>query len=392
MFNRRRNRLFYLARSFHPIDKGGGALIRAGAVKYLKEIGWEVTVVLPNYTSRSLLVNESIIQIPFEKIHIQKLTTILERIGYYEDYLDKWLDNAYKYLVNNIHHDDIVLSTSGGELGMIKLGALLKDKIGCKHVANFHDPLNYGYMDNGLRRDKKPHVGRAPVQYKYIKDADAIITSSNKYKQILQNGFNEISNKIHNNYFGYIDDFDSLVRVRKDNSNLAIAYVGAMSHTQGPEILFEAVSGIDAGVNLYFIGDYKSYRPLSAIDCQNVHFIDYMQRDDLLSFMSAHIDVGFVSLAHEYYGACVPSKIYEYINMCLPMLGALPDGDASKIINSNNYGVSVEYGDIEGLRRAILSLNNNTKLEAVRANLMADKKKWHMRSLIAELDDILVDL
>ena len=86
-----KGRIYYLTRSYAPYQKGGGPLMRTGAIKYLKELGWEVIVVLPNYTSKEYIIENNIIQIPFSIKYIQKLTSILERVGIYEDYLDKWV-------------------------------------------------------------------------------------------------------------------------------------------------------------------------------------------------------------------------------------------------------------------------------------------------------------
>ena len=66
-----------------------------------------------------------------------------------------------------------------------------------------------------------------------------------------------------------------------------------------------------------------------------------MPHNEFLKFMIENIDIGFVSLANDYLGACVPSKIYEYINLGLPIIGALPNGDGLDIINKNNYGANM---------------------------------------------------
>ena len=79
------NKIYYLARSYSPYQKGGGPLMRAGAVKYLQELGWEVTVVMPNYNSKEVIIENNIMQIPFKGKHIQKLASLLERVGVYSN-------------------------------------------------------------------------------------------------------------------------------------------------------------------------------------------------------------------------------------------------------------------------------------------------------------------
>jgi len=385
-----KTKIYYLTRSYSPYQKGGGPLMRTGAVKYLQELDWDVTVVMPNYNSKEVIIENNIIQIPFEGKHIQKLASLLERVGVYEDYLDKWIENAFEHLKDKITKEDIIFATSGGELGMIKLGSLLKDAIHCKFVVNFRDPLNYGYMD-GLRRDKKPHIGREKAHEKYITNSDLILTSSKYYAEVLKERFKDLKDKIHNNYFGYIKQIDTTQYMKIDSKKLRIAYAGIMSDTQKPELLYEAYKLIknNDDIELYFIGNRTNYKPLHNIEDTNVYFIDFLPHDEFLKFMCENIDVGFVSLTNDYYGACVPSKIYEYINLELPMIGALPDGDGIGIISDRKYGYAVQYDDINNLCLAVEKFKNIEILDSIKKNVINDKYSWDMKITILEVDKLL---
>lgn len=387
-----KTKIYYLTRSYHPFQKGGGPLMRTGAVKYLQELGWDAIVVMPNYASKELKIEENIWQIPFKTKHIQKLASLLERVGIYEDYLDKWVNNAFAYLKDKITKDDIVFATSGGELGMIKLGFLLKETLGCKFVVNFRDPLNYGYM-NGLRRDKKPHIGREKAHERYIKNADLIITSSHYYADALKKRFSCLTNKIYNNYFGYIKEIDLSKYKKQPSDKLRIAYAGMMSSTQKPELLYEAYKKVGSdSVELYFIGDRKNYKPLQNIDDKNIHFIDFLPHEEFLKFMCENIDVGFVSLVNDYYGACVPSKIYEYANLGLPMLGALPEGDGKEMINRFGFGLACNYDDVETLSKNIDMMIDTKTIKKYEKNVLDGKVEFSMKEKIKEVDILLKDL
>ncbi|NOR55567.1 MAG: glycosyltransferase [Sulfurovum sp.] len=384
-------KIWYLTRTYYPYQNGGGPLLRTGAVKYLEELGWEVTVVMPNYGSNNVNIDNNIIQIPFK--HIQKFSSLLERLGIYEDYLDKWVKNAFEYLKNKVKEDDIVFATSGGELGMIKIGSLLEEKLGCKFIVNFHDPLQYGYM-NGLRPDKKPHIGREKSQEKYLNNVDLIITSSQYYANVLSKRFSYLKDKIHNNYFGYVEPMELLNNTKLKDGKLCIAYVGTMGSTQKPEMLYEAYKRVTnkENIQLFFVGDRSHYKPLQKINDDNIKFIDFLPHDIFLKFMTENIDVGFVSLANDYYGACVPSKIYEYINLGLPILGALPEGDGKEIINTNNYGIACNYNDLSALTKAIETLQDRNYLEKVRINIKAHHDEWSMKQKIKEVDVLIQKL
>lgn len=383
-------KIWYLTRSLYPYQKGGGPLLRLGQINFLRKLGWSVQVIVPNYNTNNLIIEDNIIQIPFKFRYIQKITSIFERVGIYEDYLDRWVDEAFKYLKDKIKQEDTIFATSGGELGMIKLGSLLKKEIGCKFVINFHDPLNYGYM-NGLRRDKKFHIGREKAHEKYMKNADLILTSSEYYANVLSSRFTYLSDRIVNNYFGYIEKLEIEKYQKKYSKKIKIAYVGTMGETQKPELLYEAWKLLN-DIEIYYIGDYQNYKPLNSIKEKGVYFIDFMPHNKFLQFMSENIDIGFVSLASDYFGACVPSKIYEYINLGLPMIGALPNGDGIEIINSQGYGLASKYDDIELLSKNIQKMKNRNYLDSIKNKILEDRDSWSMENKILEVDKLLKEI
>lgn len=117
-----------------------------------------------------------------------------------------------------------------------------------------------------------------------------------------------------------------------------------------------------------------------------------MEHDTFLQFMMQNIDIGFVSLTSEYLGACVPSKIYEYINLGLPMLGALPSGDAMDIINQNNYGLACQYNDIRMLINNLKKLKEKALILKYKENILRERSKWAMGERIKEVVKSLNDL
>jgi len=382
-------KLYYLTRSYYPYQKGGGPLMRMGAVKYLKELGWDVVVVMPNYSSKEFIIKEDIIQIPLN--YNLKLASYLERVGIYEDYLDKWVKSAFEFLTDKVQKEDILFVTSGGELGTIKLGSLLKEKLDCKFVINFRDPLDYSLV-NGLKLDNKFHISREKQEKKYLKNSDLIITSSKSNQISLQNKYPKL--KIVNNYFGYIKNVDlSKYKIRSSNK-LRIAYVGNMGNLQKPEILSEIYKKLNFSddIELYFIGNIQINKRLLKIqksNYKNIKFIEFLPHNEFLTFMIENIDIGFVSLTNDYLGACVPSKIYEYINLALPMIGALPDGDGKDIINQNNYGIAYKYDEIELLANAVEKFLNRNYLDTIKQNILKDKTNWAMKEKIKEVDKYL---
>lgn len=359
--------------------------MRKAAVEYLQKLGWDVVVVMPNYNSNKLKVENNIHLIPYNKN--QRLAFWFERIGIYEDYLDEWVKNAFFYLKNKVTKNDIVFATTGGELGTIKLGSILKKEIGCKFVINFRDPLDYSIV-NGLKLDKKFHVSREKQEKKYVSNSDLIITSSNTYKNALKKKYPFL--KIVNNYFGYIKkiDLNSFNKIKSDK--IRIAYAGNMGKTQKPETLYEIYKKLKRNdVELYFIGNFSNNKILKNIKDKNVKLISYLEHNEFIKFMIENIDIGFVSLSNDYLGACVPSKIYEYINLGLPIFGALPDGDGKDLINKNKFGMAKKYNNIKELVEALNLMLKNENIKFFKNNILKERDKWSMEYRIKEEENLL---
>ena len=379
-------RVWFFTRSLSPFQDTGGGQIRKAQVDGLTAFGWNIVVVMPEYRKKTITVKDNIIMIPmFGK---QRILNWMQRIGLLEDYLDYWVNDAYEYMKNRVTKEDIIIATSGGELGMIKLGALLKIKSDCKLIVNFHDPIAYSLVNN-LRLDDSFHVSREKAEEKYIMHSDIIITSSNIHKNSLILKYPEISSRIVNIYFGYIET-NNVIKNRKVDKKINIAYSGNISKLQSPEILYYAYARNN--INLYFIGNAKGYKPIQNILDKNVHIANLMPHKEFINFMINNIDIGFVSLSNEYLGACVPSKIYEYINLGLPIIGALPYGDAYNIINDNKYGICVKYNDIASLSNAISSFKDIRLLNTFKQNILNDKARWSIDKTIDNFNKILMKL
>jgi glycosyltransferase involved in cell wall biosynthesis len=381
-------KLWFLTRSLFPYQKTGGGQIRTAQVESLKKLGWNVVVVMPNDENNTYVDNDYFLQIPFRQD--RRFVTLLEIVGIYEDYLDRWVKEAFLYLKNRVNKEDIVFATSGGELGMIKLAVLLKKEIGCKIVANFHDPLVYSLV-HGHKLQYRFHVSREKVEYKYIKDVDLIITSSISYKEALLKKYPFLTNKIEHIYFGYIEKFQNDQQPIQKREKIHIAYAGEMSATQKPELLLELLKYFK-NIKLFYIGNVSSYPPLKDVNIKDVKLIDYMPHDKFLTFMRDCVDVGFVSLAEDYFGACVPSKIYEYINLELPILGMLPNGDAMDIINKNGYGIAVNFNDRGAFIDAFKKMNNKKELERFKENIKKHKDNWYFGNQFKKVDKLLKSL
>ena len=110
----------------------------------------------------------------------------------------------------------------------------------------------------------------------------------------------------------------------------------------------------------------------------NKEYIDYLQKN---------ADIGFVSLQGQLAELCVPSKLYEFINLGLPILGVL-GGDGKNIICTNHYGIVADY-NTQSLRNSILEMAHSERLLAYRNNVIRDREKWAMNYQIRDVLSII---
>ncbi len=389
-------KIYYITRSFYPYQSGGGPLIRKSAVEWMERQGFKVVVVMPNYESNKIIMDENMIQFPYQsavskwsKLLIRK-DHLLTRIGIKDDYLDSWVDSAYKKLIKVIKKTDTIFSTTGGELGCIKLGGMLKEKLGCKHVVNYHDPINHTLVC-GLKVNEKFHISREKNESKYISNSDMIITSSKTNASSLIKKYPYLRSRIKNNYFGYIVDAKPEEAIKKKSTRLRIAYSGSMdSKAQTPELLLDLYRMLkdEMDLEIYFIGDTSSNDKIYDLD-GNVKIMGLMPHDEYMGFMTENIDIGFVSLGDEYFKACVPSKIYEYINLHLPIIGVLPEGDAKAIVNDNQFGKIVSKQELGELRDYVIGLKDPSNLKILTSNVISKRNLWSMEYTSKELKSLL---
>lgn len=373
-------KIYYITRTV-PGDGTGGSLVRWGSVKYLREAGYKVIVVaLSNRNQES-----------DDQIYIQGCTSrfftrvniVLYNLGILDDYLEIWANKVFKELKKCINGDDIVLAVSGGELGPLIAASKLKNKIGCRIVYNLHDPVDYTTIDGAFSFTSSMKMrARDKEESNVFHNADAIVTSSQFYADALKRKYPDVANNISFHHFGYIEKNDFTRGGFKKTDCINVVYGGNMGPLQRPEILIE-LANFFPDVNFTFVGDlnFKGEKP------SNVFIKPKMAYKDYILYLVSFADIGFFSLVGNVSKLCVPSKLYEYINVGIPILAAI-EGDSRNIINDNGFGYATEYS-VDLLKEALNTLLQGDNLEKARKAILRERDKWFMKYTIFELIQVL---
>ena len=336
-----KKRLFLIDNSPPNSGIGGGTIIREKQKLFFEQNNYEVWQIFPN-VKNSNFINIKDKQITFSiNIYFLKLCRILQKANIIEDYLSFWIKKTIKNTKGFFNCNDTLFCISGGELSSIILGSKIKKLHDCFFIVNFHDPI----LNTKISGDKIINVNsqipqkRRDIIFKnHIYNSNYLITSSKTYYKALKFKYPYLN--IDYNHFGFSKEINRTKR--HENNEINILYGGSFSKIQKPEILIKIITENKfEGVKLFLIGDHSKYRRFDKYKqkkySNKVVFVEQLNYEEFMSFVSKFIDIGFVSIDGVLSKYCVPSKIYEYINLEIPILG-VAEGDALEIINSNKIG------------------------------------------------------
>lgn len=165
---------------------------------------------------------------------------------------------------------------------------------------------------------------------------------------------------------------------RAENTPLRLVYAGAMSAVQRPEILLQAYALLMARrpelrqclqVDLY--GPASPYFKLRIQQhlVPGTRFHGFIAHDQVAQRLR-QADLGFLSLGDPVYAYATPTKLFEYIEYEVPMVGVLPPGASRALIAKYELGLVAEVGDVEGLAHCLEQLCCQEGLrQRLRANL-----------------------
>lgn len=369
-----KGKIYYVTRTWGNNEKSNNCtLLRTHYAKLLGTLA-EVVIVTPNFFSREKRIEKNTVSFPYAQERIlwhQRL----QKIGIEEDYLQPWAKGTINYLKTVVTEDDLVFTTSGGELASISIGDCLKRYTGCRFVINFRDPVD-GSLVFGKKMPGYHGINRDYAVGKYIKEADLVITACESFQIELQKKYPEKANVIVNHYAGYTTKIPDVRRKNKAKRN--IVYSGAMSEAQDAKILYRAAKGIPNIMVTYICENpekVKAEMPESNINC-----ISLMPHETYLAYMEKTADIGFLSLKGAYFGACVPSKLFEYINLQLPILASLPDGAAKQIVLQNHFGIACSDSDVAELTQAVQQLLKANVYKEYAECVCKHREAWYCKN------------
>ncbi|MDB2521418.1 glycosyltransferase family 4 protein [Planktomarina temperata] len=237
--------------------------------------------------------------------------------------------------------------------------------------------------------------------------AKLVIAVTNSFKSnLVSRGIDSekikvVTNGVQLDQFNY--DHKARVILRKElgwTDNFIVSYIGTHGECQKLETVLNAAeycqkTSAYCDVRFLFVGSGSQRRNLmlQAHELSNVKFLPQVPKEDVAGYWSA-VDLSIVHLVnHKMFKSVIPSKIFESMAMQVPIaLGV--EGEAKKIINENNVGLSFKPEDHMGLvscihpimtdKALVLKLKHNCRTSAGKyeRNQLATKMLYHLERII----------
>ncbi|MCC6840100.1 MAG: glycosyltransferase family 4 protein [Flavobacteriales bacterium] len=141
-------------------------------------------------------------------------------------------------------------------------------------------------------------------------------------------------------------------------NDLLLAYAGILGHAQGLRVVVQAAALLRERPDIHFIlmGDGPEKAGLQelkrTLGVDRVHFVDRMPRRELLGMMRSIDAVVVPLLRNDLFLGAIPSKIFEALALCKPVLLGV-DGEARELfIEQGRAGLFFEPEDADALARA----------------------------------------
>lgn len=289
-----------------------------------------------------------------------KLFKYLEYNYYVPDTKIRWYKNAVEDITERVLKNEeieLIFSTSAPYTDHL-IALDIKKKTNLPWVADFRDPWVGNKFIYG-RYDEKRKAKERKLEAEVVKHADKVINVTESITEIYRRRYPEFIDKFITITNGF--DISDKVEAPEETNKFIINYSGIVIEGQSPEMLFKAIELI-ADENPDFKRDLL-INFTGTIDPMYLHLFEsekikgnvkingYVPHSVVLKEMKkAAVNVVILPDTEESKGIYT-GKIFDYILSERPILGIMPlGGVASKLINSKEIGLSVDYKDLESTK------------------------------------------
>jgi len=250
------------------------------------------------------------------------------------------------------------------------LGLKIKKETGLPWIADLRDPWTDIYYYKDMMHLPIAKKIDAAYEKTVLENADEILVVSDAIKNIFLSKSSKLAEeKFHIIPNGY-DDADFSVSNKTLSDKFIITYTGTLAANYGVENFIQAASDIingdnDSPLRLRFVGELADTIKESIKDKGLSEKVEYIQYVPHKKAVECLIDSTALLLAIpniENNEGILTGKLFEYLASRKPIICIGPEkGDAAKIINECEAGMTFNYQEKSKLKQYLQSLINKWK-------------------------------
>lgn len=380
--------------------------------KKLKEFGHEVSILtaMPNYPKGEIFE-----EYRGKKTCIEEIDGIkIVRTGIYaskDKSFSKRLRNYLSFTFSSVLSgsrlipDQDVIIVESPPLFLGWSGLVLSRRKKAKFIFNVSDL----WPESAIKLDvlhNKLFIKLSYMLEEYCyKKADAV-TGQTKgiVNNIIGRGFDKnkvhlITNGVDTGFFGKENRNADFRKEFEIDNKFSVCYAGILGLAQGLEVIIEAADRLRDYSDICFllIGDGPEKSKLMNLvkekNLTNVKFVPVQPKRNMPGII-ASVDATVIPLKKlDIFKGALPSKMYEALASELPIILAV-EGEAQKLIEEAQAGITVEPENGEAIAEAVLKLYND---EELRNKLGSNGRKYVIENysrdkITRKLESILMNL
>ncbi|UTB33115.1 MAG: glycosyltransferase [Methanobacterium sp. ERen5] len=150
---------------------------------------------------------------------------------------------------------------------------------------------------------------------------------------------------------------------------MIIFYAGLLDKSRGLKYIVDVVKELEfTKLIIAGNGNYKHVIENESELNKNINYLGWLNHNDVIE-MSHHIDILFAfydpTIPNNKYAS--PNKLFESM-MCGKPIIINSETSASKIVQNENCGITVEYGNVEDIKNALIQLQESQDLREKQGN------------------------
>tara|TARA_Y100000022_G_scaffold200756_1_gene218682 strand:+ start:17530 stop:18756 length:1227 start_codon:yes stop_codon:yes gene_type:complete len=290
---------------------------------------------------------------------------------------------------------DVVIGTSPQFFTVISAWLVAKLK-GSFFIFELRDLWPHSIISLGVMKRNLLIVILEKIELFLYRQADLIISVTKSFKMnLIERGIEIekikiIRNGVLNSNFKNNETTTDIKINGLNDDDFVIGYIGThgIAHNLENILLAAKTLETESNIKFLFVGEGAEKNKIldlaKTLDLKNCIFLPNQSRSVVPDILK-RCSIGLVSLKYiELFKTVIPSKIFEYMAMGLPILFCGPAGEASDIIIENDCGFLVKNDSPQELRNEIIKIKNIDLIEK-QSNSKKASKKFERSELAKEM-------